>query len=445
MLREAYPNHRSSALRSESRVHSRPVRCHAHPVSPPGSPWNRDFRAAMVARALSVTGAQMQTVAIGWHVYEVTRQPLDLGLVGLAQFVPAVALSLVAGHAADRVERRSILLAYHVGMVAAAIALFVIARSGTPSIVPIYGVAMMLGVLRTFAGPANQALLPQLVSTEAFPRAVGWSSSIWQISAIVGPALGGVLYGFGSDHAHAAAIVYAAAGALALCAFVSVSLIAPRTEGLERKAISWTSWTTMLAGVRFVFAETLVLGTISLDLFAVLFGGAVALLPAYARDVLHVGPTGLGFLRSAPAVGAAIVALYFAQRPLKRKLGPILFVSVAIFGVATIVFGLSKNFFLSLAALAVLGAADMVSVVIRQLVVQLATPTEMRGRVSAVNLVFVGASNELGEFESGATAALLGVVPAVVVGGVATCFVVALWSVLFPRLRSLDKPPAAGT
>lgn len=394
----------------------------------------------MIARALSVTGAQMQTVAIGWHVYEVTRRPLDLGLVGLAQFLPAAALSLLAGHVADRFDRRRILLGYHLGMVLAAVALFTIARQHTPSIAPIYGVAMMLGVLRTFAGPANQAFLPQLVPIEVFPNAVAWSSSIWQISAIVGPALGGAIYALGANHSEAASLVYAAAGTFAFGAFFAVLAIALRSGRMEKRNMSWS---TVLAGVRFVFREKIVLGSISLDLFAVLFGGAVALLPVYARDILHVGPAGLGFLRSAPALGAAVVALTLAYHPLERRLGPLMFFSVATFGVATIVFGLSKSFALSLIALFVLGAADMVSVVIRQLLVQLATPPSMRGRVSAVNLVFVGASNELGEFESGATAALVGVVPAVVLGGVATCVVVGLWSWFFPSLRTLDAVPKA--
>lgn len=411
---------------------------------------HRDFRLAMIAKALSVTGGQMMTVAVGWHVYEVTRRPLDLGLVGLAQFVPAAALSLVAGHTADRFDKKRILVVFHLGMVVAALALFAIARSGTPSIAPIYGVAMLLGVLRTFAGPANQSLLPHLVPTEVFPSAVGWSSSIWQIAAIVGPALGGGIYALGGhDHARAAALVYAAAAALSVFAMLAIVQMHARIANLEPRALSLS---TLFAGVRFVFAEKLVLGSISLDLFAVLFGGAVALLPVYARDILHVGPTGLGFLRSAPALGAALVAIALANRPLGRRLGPTLFVSVAVFGLATIVFGLSRNFFLSLLALFVLGAADMISVVIRQLLVQLATPPSMRGRVSAVNLVFVGASNELGEFESGATAALVGVVPAVVIGGVATCAVVALWTVFFPTLRALDgvprpaeDPPGPGT
>lgn len=399
----------------------------------------------MLAKALSVTGWQMQTVTVGWHVYEVTRQPLDLGLVGLAQFIPAAALSLVAGHVADRFEKRNIIIGFHLGAVLASAALFLIARSGTPSITPIYGVAIVLGVLRTFSGPANQSLLPHLVPTEHLPSAVGWSSSIWQIAAISGPALGGAIYALGGqDHARGASLVYAAAGTLSLFALVAMAALHTRVGRLERASMSWS---TVLAGVRFVFREKIVLGSISLDLFAVLFGGAVALLPIYARDILHVGPTGLGFLRSAPAAGAAVVALSLAYRPLKRNLGPILFASVGVFGLATIVFGVSRSFALSLVALFVVGASDMISVVIRQLLVQLRTPPSMRGRVSAVNLVFVGASNELGEFESGATAAWLGVVPAVIVGGVATCTVVALWSLLFPGLRTLDEvpPPATDT
>jgi len=419
-------------------VHARAAVGHAVRVSRAAFE-HRDFRLAMLAKALSVTGGQMQTVAVGWHVYEVTRRPLDLGLVGLAQFIPAAALSLVAGHVADRFEKRSIIMGFHFGMVLASLALFLIARSGTPSILPIYGVAIMLGVLRTFAGPANQSLLPHLVPTEHLPSAVGWSSSIWQIAAISGPALGGGIYALGgTDHSHAASFVYAASGALSFAALLGIAALHTRVGRLERASMSWS---TVLAGVRFVFREKLVLGSISLDLFAVLFGGAVALLPVYARDILHVGPTGLGLLRSAPAAGAAVVAIVLAYRPLQRNLGVFLFASVALFGVATIVLGLSRSFALSLIALFVVGASDMVSVVIRQLLVQLATPPSMRGRVSAVNLVFVGASNELGEFESGAMAAWIGVIPAVVVGGVATCTVVALWSFLFPSLRTLDEVP----
>jgi MFS family permease len=406
---------------------------------------HRDFRLAMWAKALSVTGGQMQTVAVGWHVYEVTRRPLDLGLVGLAQFIPAAALSLVAGHTADRFEKRNIILGYHAGMVFASLALFLIARSGTPSILPIYGVAIMLGVLRTFAGPANQSLLPHLVPTEHLPSAVGWSSSIWQIAAIGGPALGGGIYALGgTDHERAASLVYAASGVLSVFALFAMARLQTRVGRLERAAMSWS---TVLAGVRYVLREKIVLGSISLDLFAVLFGGAVALLPIYARDILHVGPTGLGLLRSAPAAGAAVVALVLAYRPLGRRLGPILFASVTVFGAATITFGLSRSFVVSLVALFVVGASDMImiSVVIRQLLVQLRTPPSMRGRVSAVNLVFVGASNELGEFESGASAAWLGVVPSVVIGGIATCTVVALWAWLFPSLRTLDEVPPAAT
>ena len=402
---------------------------------------HRDFRLAMLAKTASVTAGQMQSVAIGWHVYEVTRRPLDLGLVGLAQFLPAAALSLVAGQVADRVDKRKILLVYHLGMVAASAALFAIARSGTPSVLPIYAVAVTLGTFRTFAGPANQSLLPHLVPIEVFPRAVAWSSSIWQAAAILGPALGGALQGtFGGDPARAAALVYALAGALSCGSFFGILSMSVRTGPSDRAS---PSLSTVLAGVRFVFREKLVLGSISLDLFAVLFGGAVALMPVYARDILHAGPIGLGLLRSAPALGAATTAVVLAYHPVRRHLGPVLFVSVALFGASTIAFGLSRHIALSLFALFVVGASDMVSVVIRQLLVQLATPPSMRGRVSAVNLVFVGASNELGEFESGLTAAWLGAVPAVVLGGVGTLLVVAAFAVLFPTLRKMDEVPAA--
>ncbi|MGZ3421220.1 MAG: MFS transporter [Polyangiales bacterium] len=398
---------------------------------------HREFRLAMLAKLLSVIGSQMQAVAIGWQVYEITRRPLDLGLVGLAQFVPAASLSLWAGHVADRFDRKRILLLFHAGMALSALALFWLARMGHPPIAAIWIVGGVLGVLRTFAGPANQSLLPHLVPAELFPRAVGWSSSVWQIAAIGGPFLGGVFYAAGgNDYARAAQLVYAAAAVFSVLAFAAMAAMQIVTPPREKKAADWE---TLSAGVRYVWRAKLVLGSISLDLFAVLFGGAVALLPIYARDILHVGPTGLGALRSAPAAGAACTALFLAQRPLGKNLGPIMFVSVAIFGAATIVFGLSRSFAVSLLALFVVGASDMVSVVIRQLVVQLSTPDEMRGRVSAVNLVFVGASNELGEFESGLTAAWLGVVPAVVVGGIGTLAVVGLWTLLFPGLRRLDS------
>jgi MFS family permease len=397
---------------------------------------HRDFRRVMGAKLCSVIGGQMQAVAIGWHVLSLTGRPLDLGLVGLAQFAPAALLSLVAGQVADRVDRKRILIAYHLGTVLCAIALVAIARGPSRDPGAIYLVAMALGVLRTFAGPANQALLPNLVPPEHFPRAVAWSSSVWQIAAIAGPALGGGLFALGELAVGTGfPLLYGVVAALAFAALLQISTIRVRTT-IERKAVSFS---TVVAGVRYVFANKIVLGSISLDLFAVLFGGAVALLPIYARDILHVGPIGLGALRSAPAVGAALVALVVAYRPIGRRLGPILFSSVALFGLATIVFGVSRSFVLSLVALAVVGAADMISVVIRQLAVQLATPDEMRGRVSAVNLVFVGASNELGEFESGVTAAWFGVEAAVVIGGLGTLLVVGSWVFLFPQLRRLDR------
>ncbi len=398
---------------------------------------HRDFRLAMTAKALSVTGGQMQSVAIGWQVYELTNDPLDLGFVGLVQFAPALFLALLAGHAADRYDRRKILLAYHAGMVASGLALFLVARmpaGAGEKIAAIYVISALLGVLRTFAGPANSALLPQLVPLDVFPAAVAWSSSTWQLAAILGPALGGVVYAIGS-----APLVYATAATCACGALFAVTGMAPRPP-LSARGMSFE---TLVAGLRYVFRNKMVLGSISLDLFAVLFGGAVALLPIYARDILHVGPHGLGVLRSAPAFGAATMAIGLAYRPITRRLGATMFLSVAVFGGATIVFGLSRSFALSLVALFVIGASDMISVVIRQLLVQLATPDEMRGRVSAVNLVFVGASNELGEFESGVTARLFGVVRAVVLGGACTCLVVVTWAAAFASLRRLDRAPHA--
>jgi MFS family permease len=358
---------------------------------------HRDFRLALAGSVASVVAMQMQSVAIGWQVYDLTHRPLDLGFVGLAQFVPAILLSLIAGQTADRFDRRGILRICQLAQVV-----------------------------------CSQALLPHLVPTEDFANAVTWAHSVRQVASMVGPAVGGVIYGAASG----AGLVYAACAGLYVVAFFVTTLIEARTGRLEKEV---PTWTTLLAGVRFVWREKIVLGCISLDLFAVLLGGAVALLPVYARDILHVGPRGLGLLRSAPAIGAAVMGAYLAYHPLRRKVGRTMFAAVAVFGLATIVFGISTSFTLSLAALFVTGAADMVSVVIRLTLVQLSTPGAMRGRVSAVNMAFINASNELGEFESGVTAALLGTVAAVVVGGAGTCVVVLLWAYLFPEIRALER------
>jgi len=390
----------------------------------------RDFRLFQAGRLFAVIGTQMQSVAIGWQVYETTRRPLDLGYVGLAQFLPGIGLSLVTGHVADRFDRRKILLLYQAVMAACSIALLTLSIRHAP-IASIYAVLFVIGTARAFAGPASQALMPSIVPPEDFPNAVAWTSSTWQLATIVGPALGGFLFAGGPR------VVYGTCAACFLLALALQSRMQVRTGRMEHAE---TSWRTLLAGVKYVWEKKVVLGAISLDLFAVLLGGAVALLPAFARDILHTGPWGLGLLRSAPALGAGVTALAIAYRPIERRAGMWMFLCVGIFGLATVGFGLSRNFALSLLCLVIVGASDMVSVVIRQVLVQLQTPASMRGRVSAVNLVFIGASNELGEFESGLTASLLGLIPAVVVGGIGTIVVVLVSALLFPELRKIDKP-----
>jgi MFS family permease len=418
-------------------------------VPAPGNSWAaafryRDFNRFQAARVFSMIGMQMQSVAIGWQIYAITRRPLDLAWVGLAQFLPAFGFSLFAGQVADRVPRRTILLACHALMTALSLALLVTARSATDSTAPIYAVLTGIGVVRAFVGPANQALLPSLVPTDVLGNAIAWASSFFQVATVLGPVLGGIAYAaYGNGGP-----VYGAAAVGSVLAFVLIAAMrGPQAARVSQATAPYAAGTpgsprsrsSILAGVRYVRSNPIVLGAISLDLFAVLLGGATALLPVYARDILFLGPWALGALRSAPAAGAALTGVLLALRPVERQTGAKMLVSVALFGAATIVFGLSRNFALSLVALAVLGAADMVSVFVRSSLVQLATPDAMRGRVSAVNLVFIGASNELGEFESGVTAQWLGVVPSVVAGGVGTLIVVAAWAWLFPKLRQVDR------
>jgi MFS family permease len=392
----------------------------------------RQFNLFQAARLLGAFASQMQSVAIGWQVYAITGRPMDLAWVGLAQFFPALLLSLVTGHVADRVERRRILVACNAAMAALSLALLLLARSGHVHLLAVYAVLVGVGIARAFQGPANQSILPSLVPVEHFANAVTWGSSFWQAAMVVGPTLGGILYASGGGPG----IVYGTAMACSLAAAMLLALMAPivarsRSEAPTRKSL--------LAGVHYVRGNEIVLGAISLDLFAVLLGGATALLPVYARDILHLGPWALGTLRSAPAVGAGITGVALALRPIERRAGAKMLVCVAIFGAATIVFGLSRSFALSLVALTLVGASDMVSMVVRSSLVQLGTPDAMRGRVSAVNMVFIGASNELGEFESGLTAQWLGAVPSVVLGGVGTLLVVALWVWRFPRLGQVDR------
>jgi MFS family permease len=392
----------------------------------------REFRLYQAARFAMTIGMQMQGVAVGWQVYAITRRPLDLGYVGLALFLPAVVFSLLTGHIADRFNRRNVLLACQLLLGLCFFLLLMGARSQSPSVLHIYAVLTIVGACRAFAGPAGAALMPNLVPAPHFPNAVAWSASIWQVSTVVGPALGGIVYGIAGGPAS----VYALSLGLMLTAAALVWKIRAPAQVAQPGP---TSWERLSAGIRYVWRNKIILGSISLDLFAVLLGGAVALLPVFARDILHVGPAGLGALRSAPGLGALLVALALAFRPLDRRAGPIMLGCVALFGIATIVFGLSRNFAISVAALFIAGACDMVSVFVRQTLVQLTTPDAMRGRVSAVNLVFIGASNELGEFESGLTAAWFGTVPAVVIGGVGTCLVVLACSLLFPELARVDR------
>ena len=397
---------------------------------------SRDLAVYLGSRLAGTLGVSTQSVAIGWQIYSRTGDMLDLAWVGLAQFVPLALLSLFAGNVADRYDRKRILVLSRGLFGVGSLALAALSFLPELGVTPVYGVLVFLGATRAFAAPASWALLPALVSPERLPRAIAMSSTTFQIATIAGPSLGGFIYALGGPVS-----AYVAA---ALFELVAVALLAAIRRELPRhEAPAEKGMTLLLSGVRYVWREKILLGAISLDLFAVLLGGAVGLLPVFASDVLRVGETGFGMLRSAPAVGAALMAILLALRPISRRAGWWMLACVAIFGVATIVFGLSKSFALSLGALVVLGAADMVSVVIRQSIVQLSTPDEMRGRVSSVNMIFIGASNELGDFESGATAALFGEPPvgairAVVVGGVGTLLVTGLWSALFPELRRAE-------
>jgi MFS family permease len=401
-------------------------------ISPRAAFGYRDFRVYLAAQFASNLGAQMVGVAVGWQVYAMTHRPMDLGYVGLAQFVPSFGLALLAGSVADRYDRARILAACDLLLALCALGLLAIAASKTTSVAPIYGVLFVSGIARAFSGPAGQALVPGLVPSEHFPNAVTWGSTFWQIATIVGPSLGGVVYGAAGGPLW----VYAACAVLFLLAGALAAALRPPAVPPVAEEVSLA---TVLAGLRFVRRKPVILASVSLDLFAVLLGGATALLPAYASDILHIGPRGLGLLRSAPGIGAAATAIALAYRPLARRAGPTMLACVALFGVATVVFGLSRSVLLSFVALLVLGASDMVSVVVRGTVVQLQTPHAMRGRVSAVNMMFIVGSSELGELESGVTAALLGVVPAVVIGGLGTLAVVALYTLCFPELRAVDR------
>jgi MFS family permease len=381
-----------------------------------------------VARFLIVTAVEMQAVAVGWQVYEITKRPLDLGYVGLAQFLPGILLFPISGHASDRFERRTVLSACYAGYAVCFALLLALTEREVPSIKSIYVVLLLIGVVRSFNGTASRSILPQLVPQEHFPNAVAWNATIFQAATILGPSFGGIVYAaFRGPSA-----VYAIALVTAIAATISSLRIKPEVKARPREPMTFK---TVFAGIHYIWSKKLILGAISLDLFAVLLGGAVALLPVYAREILHTGPWGLGLLRTAPGVGAAIMAVMLAHWPLRGRSGPTLLWAVAGFGVFTIIFGFSRSLTLSLIALLLLGASDMISVIIRATLTQLATPDEMRGRVTAVDMIFIGTSNEFGQFESGVTAQWFGTVPAVVLGGVGTLIVIALWAWWFPELR----------
>jgi MFS family permease len=393
---------------------------------------HRDFRYYAAARFLATMAVQMQGSAVGFQVYAVTHSSISLALVGLAQFIPIISLSIAAGQIADRFDRRNILIACDAVFAAAAVAFYLLSRSAAPSFGAILAVLAIVGAARAFYGPAGSSLLPALVPREAFTSAVAWQSMIWQAAAIGGPSLAGAIYGIGAEPGPVyltSTVLFAAAGAL----FAGVATKPGKGERTP------ATLQTALAGVRYVRRNPILLGSISLDFFAVFLGGATALLPVYATDILHVGPRGFGVMRSAPAVGAGLMAVFLAFRPLGGRAGVKMLAGVAVFGAATIVFGLSRSFPLSVAMLALLGAADMVSVVVRSTLIQAATPPGMRGRVSAVNMMFIGASNELGEFESGALAQWAGTVPSVVIGGVGTLLVVMTWAWRFVGIRRVDR------
>ncbi|WP_220138824.1 MFS transporter [Paenibacillus anseongensis] len=381
-----------------------------------------------VSRMLSSIAFQMLSVAIGWQMYELTHDAFSLGLVGLAQFLPMVLLTLVVGHFADRYDRRYIVFLCQI--VEGVIALLLLSGSLTNSLGQnhILVMAAILGACRAFEGPSSSALLPQLVPKEFLQQAISWNTSVGQLSQILGPSMGGLLYWAGSS------FVYTAASLALLTAGILTFFI--RSTPIVRKSEP-VSLRSLFSGIMFVYRQPIILGTISLDLFAVLLGGATALLPIFSQDILHTGPWGLGLMRTAPAIGALLMSIVLVYYPLKKAVGYILFAALAVFGLATMLFAVSSHLFISLVALFFIGASDVISVIIRSSLVQLQTPDEMRGRVNAVNSLFIGTSNQLGEFESGTLAGFIGAVPAVFVGGLGTLAIAGLWMYLFPSLRKM--------
>ena len=383
---------------------------------------------------LSTAANQILLVALGWQMYDLTSSAWDLGLVGLLQFASTFALTIPSGHLADRVDRRRLLAAACTLQGIVAIVLAAGSAGGWIGRDIILGGCVLLGVVRALQTPAQQAIVPALVAGDELPRAMALSSSVMKIAVVAGPALGGFVYAFGAPWAYGMCTAILAAALVCVFSIHAVPIIRSKEPA---------TFASMFAGFGFIFDKPVVLGAISLDLFAVVLGGVTALLPIYAKDILHTGPWGLGLLRAAPAVGALVLGAWIARHPIERRVGTKLFVAVAIYGAAIVAFAFSHEFVLSLVALAMSGAADMVSVVVRQTLVQVETPDAMRGRVSAVNAVFISTSNQIGEFRAGATAAFLGPVGSAVLGGVGTLLVVAIWSRMFPALTRRDKLVAA--
>ncbi len=408
---------------------------------PASSRWaafhNTAFMRYWLSRLAAGFAVQIQTVAVGWQVYDITRNPLDLGFVGLSQFLPALLLVLVTGAAADRFRRRAIMAVCLSVEALCAIALLAFTLAGSQNVLLVFIILAGFGTARAFYNPAQHSLLPNIVPPEILSNAIALNSAGWQLATICGPLIGGLLYDIMPE------LAYATAFTLFIVSGILISLV-PRQA--KRIAPPRTDWKTIIAGFRYIWHQKVVLGAISLDLFAVLLGGATALLPVYARDILQVDATGLGLLRAGQAIGGIMVALYLTTRAIKDNVGLWMFVFVGVFGLFTVVFGMSTMLWLSVAALIIMGGADMVSVYIRETLIQLWTPDDVRGRVNAVNMVFVGASNELGEFRAGVSAWLIGAVPAVVFGGLGTMGVAALWFYWFPelrRVRRLDLPDRA--
>ena len=393
---------------------------------------HRNFTLYLSARTLATLAVQMQNVAIGWQVYSMTHNLFDLGLIGLAQFAPFLLLILIAGHAADRYDRRNLIAIALAAQLLCGLTLLAFTMAGLGTVWPVFAVLVLFGSARAFMGPATQAILVNLVPAESFSKAVALSSSSFHVAVILGPTLGGLFYLAGPK------TVYLISSALLVAAVVMMCMVKSVKQPSNREPATWH---TVLEGLRFVRSRPVVLGAISLDLFAVLFGGATALLPALAHDVLHVGPTGLGMLRTAPGAGAALCSIALAFFPITRRVGLWMFGGVAVFGMGTLVLGATSTFIVALVALFLMGAGDMISVYVRHLLVQYETPDAIRGRVSAVNSVFIGASNELGEFESGVTAGWMGLTRAILFGGAATLAVTGLWAWLFPVLSRMDRFP----